>query len=156
MSSMARSSELERFIEAFGDKLEQKFQYLVGSTIVKMDNKEVGYHVKADITLKKEGEFEEAFEVHHRWGTETESYTGKEEEDYTMELFYQDYLEGKTIQKVYIGTSDRDDEVYLLAQFAEYSNIQIPVGFDPEYGEFKRFSDDLLTTEEKEQFLKIE
>lgn len=153
MGSLSRHSAISRFIDAFGSKIEGHFQHLVGSTITEMSNKEVSYHVKADITLKKDGEFEERFEVHHRWATQEEDASGKEEDDYPMEQYFEDYLKGKTISKVYVGNSDRDDEVYLFAVADDEGYLEIPLGFDAQRGQISGIAEELIDESEFKSFL---
>ena len=153
MGSISKHSAIGRFIDVFGSKIEGHFQHLVGSTITKMSNKEVSYHVKADITLKKDGAFEESFEVHHRWATQEENANAKEEDDYPMEQYFEDYLKGKTISKVYVGNSDRDDEVYLFAVADDEGYLEIPIGFDTQRGKISRIAEELIEESEFESFL---
>lgn len=119
-----------------------------------MTGKEVAYHVKADITLKKEGEFEESFEVHHRWATQEEDAKGEEETDYPMERYFEDYLKGKIISRVYVGSSDREDEVYLFAVVDDEGYLEIPVGFNPQHGEISGIAEEILDEKEIEAFSK--
>lgn len=154
MGSITRFSAIERFIDAFGEKINGKFQYLIGATITEMSGKEVSYHIKADITLAKEGEFEESFEVHHRWSTQEEDANGEEITDYPMESYFEEHLKGKIVTKVYVGNSDRDDEVYLMVVADDEGYLEIPVGFDSERGGISGIAEEILSKEELEAFFK--
>ena len=152
MGSMTSFSSLGRFVEAFGDKIANHFQYLVGAKVIKMTNKEVSYHVKAMVTLAKEGGFEESFEVHHRWATPEEDVKHEEIGHYTMENYFEDLVKGFQIERVYVGTSDRDDEVYLFAVVNDIAYLEIPVGLDPKRGVISGIAKELLTKTVIEDF----
>lgn len=150
MGSMSKVSLLGRFVDVFGEKLEQHFAYLVGTTIESLTNKTVDYHVKGDVQLSNGN----TFEIHHRWATQEEDAEGKELTDYPIESYFEDYLKGKTIQQIYIGTSDRDDEAYLFLVADDESWVEVPIGFEAHRGDFSGFAEELLTEEEREAFLK--
>lgn len=149
MGSITRTTLLGRFIEVFGAKLEEHFTYLVGTKIESLTNKSVDYHVKGDIHLSNG----EVFEVHHRWATQEEDAESEELTDYPMESYFDDYLKGKTIQRIYIGTSDRDDEAYLFLVADDESWVEVPIGFEAQRGEFSGFAEEYLSEEEREAFL---
>jgi len=149
MGSITRFSRLERFVEKFHERFETRFQSLVGLTVESISDVEVNYHVKADILLSND----KFYVSHFRWATEEESYEEKElleEDDLSMEEYYKEYVIGKTIQRVELAVTDRDDEVYLLAFVDDGICLEIPMGFDPEGGDFYSYADEMLSDEEKE------
>jgi hypothetical protein len=158
MGTMSRFSAIHRFIDVFGAKIEGEFQHLVGATITEISDKEISYHVKANITLSKEGEFEENYEVHHRWATQEEDASGEEmfeseEDEYPMEAYFEEHLKGKVIQKIYVGTSDRDDEAYLIAVADDEGYLEIPVGFNAQCGTISGIAEEVLSEEEINHYL---
>lgn len=160
MGSITRYSRIERFVKAFGGKLEDHFKYLKGATAIAVSNYAVNYHVSADITLNTSNG-EESFPTHLRWTSEEEDYERVEicedqdenEEIVTYEEFLLTLIVGNAITDLFVNHDDRDDEVYLHLVFADEYSVAIPLGFDPENGEICGIAEDIISTEDFEQFI---
>jgi len=153
MGSMTRFSAIERFEKEFGKKFEEAYHHLMGATVTKMTGKEVSYHVKADIELTMTNGDSDVFEVHHRWATQEEDGEGEELTDYTMEEYFEDHLKGKKVIALHVGSTDRDDEAYLIATLDNNECIEIALGFNSEFGTFEGISEFVLSNEERCAFL---
>lgn len=152
MGNISRMSNIERITDSIGKKIEKELQYLVGAQVTEMYNKEVSYHVKADIVLNKQGLYERSYEVHYRWATPEEEYSGEENGD-TMESYFNSYLKGKTVDSISVGISDRDDELYLFAVLSNQFYLEIPVGWNAQFGEIYGIAEEVLTKEEIEALI---
>lgn len=152
MGSIARYSQIERFIESFGEKISDHFQTLVGLTIEELKDVTVSYYVKGVIRLSNNDEYP----VHYRWSGVEEDHEKKEtDEDFEkMEDYYTKHLVGKTILSVRVGHADRDDEVYLLAHVSDEHCLEIPIGFDPERCEFSDIAESVLDETEIQNYIK--
>lgn len=158
MGSITRYSRIERFVKAFGGKLEDHFKYLKGATAIDVSNYAVNYHVSADITLNTSNG-EESFPTHLRWTSEEEDYErveiceDEDEEIVTYEDFLLNSIVGNTVTDLFVNHDDRDDEVYLHLTFADQHSVAIPLGFDPENGEISGIAEDIISAEDFEAFI---
>lgn len=145
MGSLSRSSALERFANEFGERLEQHFQYLIGLEVKSLTDVEVDHYVKGQVHLSNG----ESLPVHYRWSGEEEDAEGKELDEHfkTIADHYSEYIIGKTVVKVEIGASTRDDELYILAIISDEAELEIPLGYDPENREIGGLLDNILSEE---------
>lgn len=152
MGSISRYSSLDRFQEAFGEKIKAHYEkQILGLTVTDMSELTLDYYKSADITLS-DGNI---LTVHFGWTSEEEEFEGKEildEDEISNEEYFNHYLKDKKITKVETGY-ERDDEFYCFAFVDDESGVlEIPIGFDPETCELHNF--DIITEEEFIEFQK--
>ena len=153
MGSISRTSNLEAFTQAFGEKIARHFEYLKGQTVTGIGEVELNYWVRADVTLSNN----EFFEVHHRWSTEEEESEGEEstlEGEISMSEWLSTYAEGQTVKDISVGYCDRDDEAYLFLTLENDSVLDCMLGFKAETGRFSGLAESVLTKDEIEAFYK--
>jgi hypothetical protein len=151
MGSISRMFAQKRFIEKFGEKIEEHFQpRLEGKTVVEITDIEANYYIKGNVVLS-DGEI---YPVHFRWAGQEEDAEGVElDEDFTkMEDYYKKHIIGKEIKYVEVNLPDRDDEVYVLGFVEEGITIEIPVGYDPEKNEISSYAGEIISQKECSEF----
>ncbi|MFP7486269.1 hypothetical protein SFC65_19085 [Priestia filamentosa] len=147
MGSITRNNALNFFEKIYGDKLETHFQPLLEGKTPTEISVTVDYYVEGEMKVGNE-----TFPLHHRWATEEEQYEGKEDdEEMKFEEYFNQYIKNKPFEKVEMTSGDRDDEIYMVC-LTSNNDVQIPIGFDPESGEFSSYAELILSNEERELF----
>jgi hypothetical protein len=150
VGSISRYNALERFGEAFGDRIKEHYEKrLLGLTIQAMGELIIDYYKSTDVSLSDGS----VITVHFGWTSEEEDHEQREivdEGELTTQEYFNTYLKGKTITRITTGY-ERDDEYYVFAFVDEDHCLEIPIGFDPECCEYHG-DEDLISEEEFEAF----
>lgn len=152
MGSCSRYNTLSKYMEKNKDYLIEIFsKSLLNKKVNKFTGTYVDYWVEGEIELEDGS----CYPVHHRWASEEESYLSKEiieHDELTMEEYFNDFIVGNLIKKIYIGY-DRDDMIYIYAiveslnkntNCIEENDIEIPYKYIDDISEIEIYSKDEL------------